>query len=189
MSDEVTLNLGSILLVACLVAIFSRQMRLPYSVGLVAAGILLAVVPIMADVRLPSFWQYGAFLANSIVFILIGINAAHHAHGLLTQSAVIAIALGRAAAVYPICAAFSRSRLAVDRRYQHILVWGGLRGALALILALALPETLAERDEMIVAAFAVVAFSIFIQGLTMPPLIRRLRLVERQDAARHRSHS
>jgi CPA1 family monovalent cation:H+ antiporter len=66
-----------------------------------------------------SFWQYGAFLANSIVFILIGINAAHHAHGLLTQSAVIAIALvllGRAAAVYPICAAFSRSRLAVDRR-------------------------------------------------------------------------
>jgi monovalent cation:H+ antiporter, CPA1 family len=60
-------------------------------------------------------------------------------------------------------------------------VWGGLRGALA--LALALPANLVERDEIIVAAFAVVAFSIFVQGLTMPPPIRGLGLMRREDAA------
>jgi CPA1 family monovalent cation:H+ antiporter len=52
-----------------------------------------------------------------------------------------------------------------------------LRGALALALVLALPEHIAERNEITVVAFAVVAFSIFVQGLTMPWLIRRLGLM------------
>ncbi len=132
-----------------------------------------------------AFWQYAVFLANSIVFILIGLHEAAQGSRLLTQTTVIAIALvllGRVAAIYPLSAMFRRSSLAVDIRYQHILVWGGLRGALGLVLALALPGSLLERDEIIVATFAVVAFSIFVQGLTMPPLIRRLGLVQRDDS-------
>ena len=42
MGDNITINLGLILLVASIVAIISRRIRLPYTVGLVAAGILLA---------------------------------------------------------------------------------------------------------------------------------------------------
>ena len=91
--------------------------------------------------------------------------------------AVLLVLLGRAAAVYLLCPVFSRSRLAVDRSYQHVLMWGGLRGALALVLALTLPGTVSERQEIIIAAFAVVAFSIFVQGLTMSQLIRRLGLM------------
>jgi CPA1 family monovalent cation:H+ antiporter len=127
-----------------------------------------------------SFWEYAAFLANSIVFILIGLHEAHQALGFLTRMAAIAIALvllGRAASVYLLCTAFSMSRLAVSQSYQHILVWGGLRGALALALAMTLPDNLAERSEMVVAAFEVVAFSIFVQGLTMPLLIGWLGLM------------
>ena len=127
-----------------------------------------------------SFWEYAAFLANSIVFILIGLHEAHQALGFLTRMAAIAIALvllGRAASVYLLCSAFSMSRLAVSQSYQHILVWGGLRGALALALAMTLPDNLAERSEMVVASFAVVAFSIFVQGLTMPLLIGWLGLM------------
>jgi CPA1 family monovalent cation:H+ antiporter len=132
-----------------------------------------------------SFWEYAAFLANSLVFILIGLHEAHESHRLLTRTAAAAILLallGRAAAVYLLCPIFGRSRLAVDRSYQHILVWGGLRGALALVLALALPDTVVEREEIIIAAFAVVAFSIFVQGLTMPRLIRGLGLMRRESA-------
>lgn len=128
-----------------------------------------------------AFWEYAAFLANSIVFILIGEQEAHQARHLLSTPALIAIGLvllGRIAAVYPICALFARSRLAVDRRYQHVLVWGGLRGALALALVLALPDDLPERREIIAVAFAVVAFSIFVQGLTMPWMIDRLKLLK-----------
>lgn len=56
---------------------------------------------------------------------------------------------------------------------RHILFWGGLRGALALALALAAPEALPERDALTGVAFAVVAFSIFVQGLTVPLLLKR----------------
>jgi monovalent cation:H+ antiporter, CPA1 family len=127
-----------------------------------------------------SFWEYAAFLANSLVFILIGLHEAHESLRLLTRTAAMAILivlLGRAAAIYLLCPIFNGSRLAVDRSYQHVLMWGGLRGALALVLALTLPDTLSERQEIIIAAFAVVAFSIFVQGLTMSQLIRRLGLM------------
>jgi CPA1 family monovalent cation:H+ antiporter len=60
-------------------------------------------------------------------------------------------------------------------RHQHALFWGGLRGALALALALGLPAEVPMREEILTISFAVVAFSIFVQGLTMTPLLRRLR--------------
>ena len=58
--------------------------------------------------------------------------------------------------------------------HQHLLVWGGLRGALALALALGLPDDMPQRDTAVSVTFAVVAFSILVQGLTMTPLLRRL---------------
>jgi monovalent cation:H+ antiporter, CPA1 family len=124
-----------------------------------------------------AFWEYAAFLANSIVFILIGLHEAAQAPRLLTQTALIAIALtllGRAAAIYPLSVLFARSSLALSFKYQHMLVWGGLRGALGLVLALTLPDGLLERNAIVSAAFAVVAFSIFVQGSSIPLLIRRL---------------
>jgi CPA1 family monovalent cation:H+ antiporter len=87
------------------------------------------------------------------------------------------VLLGRALAVYPICALVRRMPFGVNIHYQHVLVWGGLRGALALALALALPDGVREQREIVVVCFAVVAFSIFVQGLTMPWLLRRFGLV------------
>jgi monovalent cation:H+ antiporter, CPA1 family len=127
-----------------------------------------------------AFWEYVAFLANSIVFILIGVRGSQDDIVLFAGAAALAIALvmiGRAAAIYGLCALFARTSLLVDRRHQHVLWWGGLRGALALALALGLPYTIAGRQGIIVAAFGVVAFSIFVQGLTMPSLLGRLALL------------
>jgi CPA1 family monovalent cation:H+ antiporter len=55
-----------------------------------------------------------------------------------------------------------------------VLFWGGLRGALALALALSLPENLPFREQILTLSFAVVAFSVFAQGLTMRPLLRKM---------------
>ncbi len=131
-----------------------------------------------------SFWEYVAFLANSLIFILIGVNEMSQPMNLFATEAALAIILvlvARAIAVYPLAAAFSRSHLAINLAYQHVLFWGGLRGALALALALALPASIAERQQIIVLAFAVVAFSVFAQGLTMPLLLRRLGLTRTGD--------
>jgi CPA1 family monovalent cation:H+ antiporter len=59
------------------------------------------------------------------------------------------VTLGRAVAIYPVCALFARSWLKVDLKHQHVLFWGGLRGALALALALALPPDLPQREAII----------------------------------------
>ena len=127
--------------------------------------------------HLIDIWDFFAFLANSFVFILIGMNLALIPVGLLgfatAAIAVLLVILGRAAAVYPLSAIFLRTRLSIPARYQHILVWGGLRGALGLALALALPA-IPERTAIILTTFVVVAFSLFVQGLTMPVLVRRL---------------
>jgi CPA1 family monovalent cation:H+ antiporter len=123
------------------------------------------------------FWEYVAFVANSLVFLLIGTQVVQQRFKGLWVPVLLAIALvtlGRAAAIYPLCALFARGRLKVDMRHQHVLFWGGLRGALALALSLSLPEDLPRRDLIVVITFAVVAFSVFAQGLTITPLLRRL---------------
>jgi CPA1 family monovalent cation:H+ antiporter len=134
-------------------------------------------------------WDYFAFLANSFVFMLIGMNVATSPVGLLGFAtagiAVVLVLLGRTAAVYPLCAIFFRSKLAVPARYQHILVWGGLRGALGLALALTLPP-IPERVAIILTTFVVVAFSLFVQGLTMSGLVRRLGIDCGVDAKEER---
>ena len=123
------------------------------------------------------FWEYVAFVANSLIFLLIGAQEAQqHFKGLWLPVllAIALVTLGRAATIYPLCALFARSRLKVDMRHQHALFWGGLRGALALALSLSLPDNLPRRDLIVVITFAVVAFSVFAQGLTITPLLRRL---------------
>ena len=131
------------------------------------------------------FWAYAAFLANSCLFLLIGSHEAHQPIALVSLPLGIAIVLtliGRAAAVYPLALPFARSGLRLPATYQHVLVWGGLRGAVGLALALAVPATVAERGQIVVVTFGVVAFSIFAQGLTMPWLLRRWRLTGSADA-------
>jgi CPA1 family monovalent cation:H+ antiporter len=121
------------------------------------------------------FWEYAAFVANSLVFLLIGMRVAmqdFRAVWLPALIAILLVTLGRAAAVYPCCALFAHSANQVPAKYQHLLFWGGLRGALALALALALPPEVPKRDAIVTISFAVVAFSIFTQGLTMKPLLR-----------------
>ena len=126
------------------------------------------------------FWDFAAFIANSVIFILIGSRAVEQSFIAYWWPALIGIALalgGRALAIYPVGALFARSRLAIDGMTRHILFWGGLRGALALALALATPRSLPEHNALIGVTFAVVAFSIFIQGLTAPQLLRRSGLL------------
>jgi len=122
------------------------------------------------------FWDFAAFLANSVVFLLIGSREAVQPIASYWLPAVIgtlAVLVGRAVAIYPVTPLFRRTRMAVDGLTQHILFWGGLRGALALALALGAPASLPEHDALVSVAFAVVAFSIFIQGLTVPILLRK----------------
>jgi CPA1 family monovalent cation:H+ antiporter len=127
-------------------------------------------------------WEYFAFLANSFVFFLIGIHEASVPLGIVgwvaAGTAILLVLIGRLISVYPIAAAFRSSRLKLPLKYQHVLFWGGLRGALALALALAIPNSVPEKLAIIVTAFVVVAFSVFVQGLTVPWLVKKLAVCD-----------
>ena len=135
--------------------------------------------------RIDHAWEFFAFLANSIIFILIGMNIADQPlEAIGSAAAAVAILLvlcGRGLSIYPLAALFRTSRWKLPASYQHILFWGGLRGALALALSLAVPASVPERTAIILTAFIVVAFSILVQGTTMPWLIHRFNLASRSE--------
>ena len=125
-----------------------------------------------------SFWEFIAFAVNSLIFMFLGISGAYQDFSNLLLPITVAVAMmfaGRALSIYPLSALFSRSTLQISPNHQHILFWGGLRGALALALALGLPPEMPDREAITAVAFAVVACSIFVQGLTMVPLLRKLK--------------
>src|ERR1035437_5420581 len=118
---------------------------------------------------------------NSLVFLLIGlevhIGALVHAWRPILI-AIAAVLIGRAISVYslvPMSNLFART---VPGRWQHVVVWGGLRGSLALALALSLDSTFPYRDRILDLTFGVVVFSILAQGLTIKPLVRVLGLAD-----------
>jgi len=131
-----------------------------------------------------SFWEYASFVVNSLIFILVGIEA-----GLvrwwdkapLALGAVGAVLVARSA-IYPLSWVVNRFGGRIPVNWQHVLFWGGLRGALALALVLGLPETMPERQILVSATFGVVLFSLLVQGLTIGPLLKRLSLAETPSA-------
>jgi CPA1 family monovalent cation:H+ antiporter len=60
--------------------------------------------------------------------------------------------------------------------WRHVMVWGGLRGSLSMVLVIGLPHDWAPREPLLLLVFGVVSLSLFLQGLTMGPLLGVLGL-------------
>jgi CPA1 family monovalent cation:H+ antiporter len=128
------------------------------------------------------------FLLNSFLFILIGLELSDIPKNIefpwrLVVVAVAAMLVSRGVVVYTFYWALNRVGRRRPRIWKHILFWGGLRGSIPIALLLHILNDpnitgpLAERRyELLVAGFGCVFFSLVIQGLTMNPLMRRLRI-------------
>jgi CPA1 family monovalent cation:H+ antiporter len=128
---------------------------------------------------LDDLWEYFGFLANALVFLLVGFtaNLASLLQWLLPVSAsIIVVLVSRAIVIFTPPLVIPTRFLATRRAERLVLVWGGLRGALTITLALALPPELAERQLLIAMAFGVVLFSLVVQGVTLSILVQRAGL-------------
>ena len=127
-----------------------------------------------------ALWDFLAFIANSFVFLLIGITVAgipFRALGDYTLAlGILTVLAARALTIYPLCGLFRHTARRIPLRFQHVLWWGGLRGALGLALVLSLPQGLLMRGQVLIATFGVVVFSVLVQGLTMPILLNLLKI-------------
>ncbi|MFQ5593684.1 MAG: Na+/H+ antiporter [Anaerolineae bacterium] len=131
-----------------------------------------------------NFWEYVAFLSNSFVFLLIGMNVVVAELLRYLQPVLIAVAavlMVRAATVYGLGALVRLFKRNVPLSHLHVMVWGGLRGAVSLALALSLPYAVAERRQLLAMAFGVVLFTLLAQATTIPFVLRRLGFTRGAD--------
>ncbi|MEO7002240.1 MAG: cation:proton antiporter [Ktedonobacterales bacterium] len=134
-------------------------------------------------------WKFLGFVANSLVFLLIGIELdplTIARNGWIIGVAFLAALAGRGVVVYLLALLLHGRHWTIPPRFAPVLLWGGLRGAVSLALVLSLPFTLPggqpfpDRNLLQLLTFGVVGASLLLQGLTMGPLIRRLRLTSDQ---------
>ncbi len=146
-------------------------------------GIRVGMSP-STRIAVDAFWEYIAFALNSIIFLLIGLEV--HFDTLLASWQAILIAYlvvtgGRALVIFGASALLRMTREQIPWNWSVILTWGGLRGALPMVLVLSLPQDFPHRELLVPMTFGVVILSILVHGLTMSPLLRWLGIVRGQQ--------
>lgn len=174
--------------------VVAEQFHFSGILAVVAAGLFVGNLGMQntsptTKLTLENFWEFLAFVTNSLVFLIIGLEIE------LTQLldnigaiavAIVAVLISRAVVVYTLTFISNRftPRNVIPTNYRHIMFWGGLRGAISLALALTLTSETFEgsiSEELRVMTFGVVLFTLLIQGTTISALIRRLGLGTRPE--------
>jgi len=191
---------NAICLVACYGSFWlAHHFQLSGVIAVVCVGVLLgnygrglAMNPKTTE-TVETFFESIAFLINSMLFILIGLELraipAHEMKGNLVPIgiAILAVLIGRLVVVYPLFFATRRFGGGYPTRWAHVLFWGGLRGSIPIALLLGLPADSAlagYRANLLVIGFGAVCFTLIVQGLTMKPLIEALKLSARAKELR-----
>ncbi|MBQ26558.1 MAG: sodium:proton antiporter [Nitrospiraceae bacterium] len=122
------------------------------------------------------FWELMDEILNSVLFLLIGLEVLVVSFSIdHISAAILAIPitlLGRSFGVGIPMAALS-VRMTFTQGAIPVLIWGGLRGGIAVALALSLPEN-EFKPLILTATYAVVIFSIVVQGMSMKALVKRI---------------
>ncbi|MFZ3265280.1 MAG: Na+/H+ antiporter, partial [Terriglobales bacterium] len=163
--------------------LLAQSLHLSGVIAVVAAGLTIGNFGVRTGmssrtrIALWSFWEYVSFFINSILFLLIGLQVRvgdlfHMWRAMVLTIAAVLIA--RVLTVYGIIPISNLLSAKIPFRWQHVMVWGGLRGALSLALVLSIGKQFPYRDQLLTMTFGVVAFTIIVQGITMKPLIHWL---------------
>jgi CPA1 family monovalent cation:H+ antiporter len=149
-------------------------------IGVVAAGITFATLaghgltPAGRE-TVKAVWDVIAFLANSALFLLVGLVVPWPLlirYAGLIGVIVLAALVARAFTVYGFAAWLASPAAPVPAAWRHILVWGGLRGGVAVALVLALPRGLPYRDAAAAVVLGLVVWTLIGQGWLVEPLVR-----------------
>jgi CPA1 family monovalent cation:H+ antiporter len=126
------------------------------------------------------FFESIAFLINSLLFVLIGLELREVPANIMWMTVFVAIAamlIARAAVSYSFYWLLNQVGTKRPKRWNHILFWGGLRGSIPIALLLNLPNEgllVTWRPVLLLAGFGCVFFSLVVQGITMKPLMLKL---------------
>lgn len=169
--------------------LLAEQLHVSGVLAVVAAGLFSREVGSKGmspttRIVLTNFWEYIAFLANSFIFLLIGMNVQFNEPVGFIKPALIAIVgvlVARAITVYFLGGLMRLFKVNLSFPYLSVMGWAGLRGAVSLALALSLPLTLTQQGQLQAMTFAVVLFTLLVQATTIRGLLKRLGLTRRTD--------
>lgn len=178
---------GILLSVAVALGAFQGGQALGVSgaVAVVVAGMVVGNVGLSRNVSastqvtLFSFWEYAGFGVNTFIFLLIGLEVDlitlwQTLPGVLL--AILAYQVGRLLSVYPLFALMRFFDRPIPLRWQHVLFLGNIKGSLSMALALSIPLALPDRGRLIALVFGSVLISLVGQGLSLPWLVKQLKL-------------
>ena len=140
-----------------------------------------------ADTRLTSisFWQVLIFILEVTLFVLLGlqlpiiVDAFDQAPAGIAELAGTSVALAVAMIALRMAMVFALGHeTGADWRERFIVGWSGMRGAVSLAAALSVPLEVEQRPEIVFLTFALILITLVGQGLTLPPLLRALRVRE-----------
>jgi CPA1 family monovalent cation:H+ antiporter len=160
-------------------------------IGVVTAGLVIGNFSTLPGIQPPKrstmleFWEFVTFFVNSIVFLLLGdqVLLPRFIENLGTSTiAVVAVIASRAIAIFGFSAISGwLTKDPISLKDQTVLWWAGLRGAVSIALALSIPVSVLSREQIISNSFAVVLFTLLVQGLTTKLLLEKLSLLEDQS--------
>jgi CPA1 family monovalent cation:H+ antiporter len=152
--------------------------------GSTSAGLFSPQVRLQAQ----AFWSTLAFLLNSVLFLLVGLQFRRILQGIATDpvNRVAGAAAGVALTVVLVRILWQElmPRGTLTRAERLAVGWSGMRGAVSLAAALALPLDVPRRDLLLFLTFCTVFVTLVVQGLTLPALLRRLGVAEADEVHR-----
>lgn len=124
------------------------------------------------------FWEFCAYIANAILFILVGVTitvSMFTGQWLAMLIAIFAATIARAVVIYGLLPAYSLlpKQEKTDANYKKVMLWGGLRGAVSLAMALSLPTEIEAWYTVQSIVYGVVLFTLFVQAPFMDKLVQK----------------
>lgn len=129
------------------------------------------------ELYVDKFWELIDVLMNSVLFVLIGLEILIlevHRYYIFAGLGAIVIVLFARYFVIQFLLLISKKWVAVDKEAPLLMTWGGLRGGLSIAMALSLPSEWEAKPYIVFITYAVVLFSIIVQGLTLEKLVKRI---------------
>lgn len=154
------------------------------AIAVVVAGLVIGnsgfnKISASIKVTLLNFWEYAGFGVNTFIFLLVGLELEPSILWVTLPSAMLAILgyqVGRIFSIYPLLYLVQFFDRPLPLKWQHVLIFGNVKGSLSMALALSLPFTLPGRENVITLIFSTVLVSLIGQGLTLHWLVKQLNL-------------
>lgn len=182
--------------------VFGQEIKLSSIVATTIASMVIGnygryKMSLKSEEFIEKFWGQFAFIANSLVFILIGLLFANLNISIMSfilpiVVTVLVVAAGRAFSVYPVIwlVNYFKKEAHIPLSWQHLLSWGSLRGALAVTMVLLIPDNLTfsgwthaftPKEFIMTLTIGCIFATLFIKATTVSRFIKKLNLDELND--------